>query len=127
MKQVLGVLLALAVGFGSLWANAFSRTVPAGELSVTYSSAKPIARGENHIAVQVRQGEVEIKDAKVTFVAFMPEMPGMHYMEEKVEAPYLNGAYQANVFLSMNGTWQIHIFIETADGKKQRARSSVTL
>ncbi|MBN2963315.1 FixH family protein [Sulfurospirillum sp. T05] len=127
MKQFLGLLLVFMVGASGLWADAFSRTGNAGALSVTYSSAKPLSRGDNLVNITIVEGSKTITDAKVTFVASMPEMPGMHAMEEKAEAVLKGNAYEANIFLSMNGTWQITIYIETADGKKQRLRSSVNL
>ena len=81
----------------------------------------------NLIKVKVMDGGKEVKDAKVSVVASMPAMPGMHAMEEKGDAKYVKDAYEANVVFSMGGTWQISIVIETADGKKQRLKSSVNL
>lgn len=121
---VFAVLLGLSSAFG---AEAFSKKGNAGNLEVTYSAAKPLSQGMNLIKVKVMDGSKEVKDAKVKVVASMPAMPGMHAMEEKGDAKYVKDAYEANVMFSMGGTWQISIEIETADGKKQRLKSSVNL
>ena len=128
MKKILGMFLAVALSLGSAFgAEALSKKGMAGNLEVEYSTLKPISQGMNLIKVKVMDGTKEVKDAKVSVVASMPAMPGMHAMEEKVDAKYTNGAYEANVVFSMNGTWQLNIVIETSDGKKQRLKSSVNL
>ena len=128
MKKILGMFLAVALSLGSAFgAEALSKKGMAGNLEVEYSTLKPISQGMNLIKVKVMDGAKEVKDAKVSVVASMPAMPGMHAMEEKGDAKYVKDAYEANVVFSMGGTWQISIVIETADGKKQRLKSSVNL
>ena len=121
---VFTVLLGLSSAFG---AEALSKKGMAGPLEVEYSTLKPVSQGMNLIKVKVMDGTKEVKDAKVSIIAVMPAMPGMPAMEEKTDAKYSNDAYEANVVFAMNGTWQLSIVIETADGKKQRLKSSVNL
>ena len=128
MKKLLVAIFAVLLGLNAAFAaEALSKKGMAGNLEVEYSTLKPISQGMNLIKVKVMEGAKEVKDAKVSIIASMPAMPGMHAMEEKVDAKYTNGAYEANVVFSMNGTWQISIVVETADGKKQRLKSSVNL
>lgn len=128
MKKLVGVFLAVAFSVVSAFgAEVLSKKGMAGNLEVEYSTLKPISQGMNLIKVKVMDGGKEVKDAKVSVVASMPAMPGMHAMEEKGDAKYVKDAYEANVVFSMGGTWQISIVIETADGKKQRLKSSVNL
>lgn len=128
MKKILGILLGVALSLSTAFAaEPLSKKGMAGTLEVEYSTLKPISQGMNLIKVKVMDGAKEVKDAKVSIIAAMPAMPGMHAMEEKAEAKYANGAYEANVIFSMNGTWQINIVVETSDGKKQRLKSSVNL
>jgi len=119
---VFTVLLGLSSAFG---AEALSKKGMAGPLEVEYSTLKPVSQGMNLIKVKVKEGTKEIKDAKVSIITVMPAMPGMPAMEEKADAVYKDGAYEANVIFAMNGTWQLSIVVETADGKKQRLKSSV--
>lgn len=128
MKKLLVAIFAVLLGLSAAFAaEALSKKGMAGPLEVEYSTLKPVSQGMNLIKVKVMEGAKEVKDAKVSIIASMPAMPGMHAMEEKVDAKYTNGAYEANVIFSMNGTWQISIVVETADGKKQRLKSSVNL
>jgi len=128
MKKILGVFLAVALSLSATFAaDALSKKGMAGPLEVEYSSEKPLSQGMNMINIKVKENGKEIKDAKVSVTASMPAMPGMPAMEQSSEAMFMNGAYMAHVVFSMNGTWQLNIVIETADGKKQRLKSSVNL
>ena len=56
----------------------------------------------------------------------MPAMMGMPAMESKADALSLgNGKYEARVNLAMGGTWQLHIFITPAEGKKSRVKTTL--
>ncbi|WP_333804849.1 FixH family protein [Sulfurospirillum sp.] len=128
MKKILGVFLAVALSLSAVFAaDALSKKGMAGPLEVEYSSEKPLSQGMNMINIKVKENGKEIKDAKVSVTAAMPAMPGMPAMEQISDAMFVNGAYMAHVVLSMNGTWQLNIVIETVDGKKQRLKSSVNL
>ena len=127
MKKILGVLLALALSLSYIYADAFSKKGNAGNLTVEYSSAKSLTGGMNKLSIKVMDGNKEVKDAKVSLTALMPAMTGMAAMEEKADAIYVNGAYEANIAFPMRGTWQLSIVIETKDGVKQRLKSSVII
>ena len=128
MKKILGVFLAVALSLSAVFAaDALSKKGMAGPLEVEYSSEKPLTQGMNMINIKVKENGKEIKDAKVSVTAAMPAMTGMPAMEQTSEAMFVNGAYMAHVVLSMNGTWQLNIVVETSDGKKQRLKSSVNL
>jgi hypothetical protein len=105
----------------------FSKSGKAGGLDVIYSSSKPLVIGDNTIDVKIMESGKEVTGAtKVEFKVFMPEMPGMPYMESvKLMRP--NGEfYSGNINFSMGGTWQVKIFIEK-DGKKYKLSSSVII
>ena len=127
MKKILGVLLALALGLSSVYAEALLKKGNAGNLEEEFSNPKGLTVGMNKISIKVMDGAKEVKDAKVSIVASMPAMTGMHAMEEKAGALYVGNAYMADVAFSMRGTWQISIVVETKDGAKQRLKSSVNL
>ena len=132
MKKLfkLASLLTLGLFFVACGASesseGFSKSGKAGSLNVTYSSAKPLVVGDNTMNVSITKDGKSLEGAKVEFKVFMPEMPGMPYMEEvKIMTPSTEG-YSSNVNFSMGGTWQIKIFIEK-DGKKYKHSSSVIL
>ena len=132
MKNFLTIASILTVGLfftacgGSSDAQGFSKTGKAGSLDITYSSAKPLVVGDNTIDVKVTNHGKAVTDAKVNFKVFMPEMPGMPYMEEVKTLKSNSHGYGGNVNFSMGGTWQIKIFVEK-DGKKYKHSSSVIL
>ena len=82
--------------------------------------------GDNTINVAITDGGKALTGAKVEFKVFMPEMPGMPYMEEVKTMSVSGEGYSSNVNFSMGGTWQVKIYIEK-DGKKYKHSSSVIL
>jgi hypothetical protein len=119
-------LFFVACGESDSASEGFTKSGKAGSLEVTYSSAKPLVVGDNTIDVKVSKDGKAVTGAKVELKIFMPEMPGMPYMEEsKILSPTDNG-YTTNVNFSMGGTWQVKIYIEK-DGKKYKYSSSVIL
>jgi len=132
MKNIIKIVSILTVALFFVACNdsvseGFSKTGKAGSLNVTYSSAKPLVIGDNTIKVKITENGKAITDAtKVELKIFMPEMPGMPYMENsKLLAPKDDG-YSGNINFSMGGTWQVKIFIEK-DGKRYKHSSSVIL
>ncbi len=104
----------------------FSKTGKAGDLTVTYSSSKPLVVGNNKIEIKVTKNGKPVTGAKVEMKIYMPEMPGMPYMEETKIMKESSNLYSGNINFSMGGTWQVKIFIEK-DGKKYKYSSSVIL
>jgi hypothetical protein len=132
MKKLFKLASILTVGLffvacgDSSSSEGFSKTGKAGSLNVTYSSDKPLVVGDNTIDVAITKDGKVLKDAKVEFKIFMPEMPGMPYMEEVKSMTASGDNYSTNVNFSMGGTWQVKIYIEK-DGKKYKHSSSVIL
>lgn len=131
MKKLFKLVSLLALGLffvacGDSASEGFTKSGKAGSLAVTYSSAKPLVVGDNTMNVTVTENGKTLTGAKVEFKVFMPEMPGMPYMEDVREMPASGDAYSSNVNFSMGGTWQVKIYIEK-DGKKYKHSSSVIL
>lgn len=132
MKNLIKIVTLLTVGLFFIACNddtaqGFIKIGKAGNLSLTYSSEKPLVVGNNNIKVSISENGKAVTDAtKVELKIFMPEMPGMPYMEDiKLLAPS-GDAYSGNINFSMGGTWQVKIFIEK-NGKKYKHSSSVIL
>ena len=132
MKQLIKLISILTITLlfvaceDSAKTQGFSKSGKAGSLDVTYSSAKPLVLGDNTIDVKITNQGKAVKGAKVEFKVFMPEMPGMPYMEETKTLKERGDSYSGNINFSMGGTWQVKIFIEK-DGKKYKYSSSVIL
>ena len=133
MKNLIKMAMLLTLGLFFVACNdgesskGFVKTGKAGNLSVTYSSDKPLTVGNNTIKVSISENGKAVTDAtKVELKIFMPEMPGMPYMEDIKLLTPSGDAYSGNINFSMGGTWQVKIFIEK-DGKKYKHSSSVIL
>jgi len=119
-------LFFVACGGSDASSEGFTKSGKAGSLNVIYSSAKPLVTGDNTIDVKITKDGKAVTGAKVEFKLFMPEMPGMPYMEEVKTMTASGDGYSTNVNFSMGGTWQVKIYIEK-DGKKYKHSSSVIL
>ena len=126
MRVLITILTLLVLNFAANAAG-FEKTAKAKAIQVVMSAEKPLVVGINTIKLHVAN-KGEAVDGDVTVKVFMPAMPGMPYMEEKAAAKALgSGNYEAQVALSMGGTWQIHIFVTTKSGKKYRVKSSLNI
>jgi len=94
----------------------------------TISSKKPLITGLNSLNVQLKDKNGNlITDAKVKIKVFMPEMPGMPYMEYKDKATLVDDTYKLDVNFSMGGTWQYHLKFKTSSGEVSTIRGSFNL
>ncbi len=126
--KLFGLLFSAVLAVASLYGAAFEKEAASRTAKVVLSAEKPLVVGNNVIDLAVTHQGVALQDAEVLIKAFMPAMPGMPYMESKIEATRIGkGVYEAELNFSMGGTWQIHIFITPKEGKKVRIKTSVNL
>jgi len=91
-----------------------------------YTKSTPIS-GNNDFYVKLSQNDNPIENAKMKIKIFMPEMPGMPYMEYKAKAILVNGEYKMEVNFSMSGTWQYQLKFKTIDNQVHTVRGSVNI
>jgi len=118
---------ALLLTIGLLNAEPISLSGQKDGYDVTLKSEKSLVVGDNTFIVTLSKDGKAVTDAKVKAKFFMPEMPGMPYMEYKEKAKLVDGEYKMLINLSMSGTWQYHLLFKTADGEVHKIRSSVNL
>lgn len=94
---------------------------------IMFTSNKPLVAGNNEIAVALQKDGKVVTDAKVKIKVFMPEMPGMPYMEHKEKLKLDDKGYKGSVNFSMNGTWQYHLKFKTSDNKVHKVRGSMNI
>lgn len=122
----LGMILLL--GASLAMAGGFSKTGKSGGLTVEYGAEKPLAAGNNPMSVKLSYKGKPVEGADVTLKYFMPEMPGMPYMEYQDQGKEIApGVYEIKINFAMGGTWQGRLYIITKDGKKFLHKSSVIL
>lgn len=126
MKTLAKILLTLLLGTGLLHAAVLEKALSSSVANVTLVSEKPLSVGVNVIKVVIL--DEKFKDADVSVKVFMPAMPGMPAMQDVSKAKNIGkGTYEAEVNLSMSGTWQVQIFITPKEGKKIRVKTSLTI
>jgi hypothetical protein len=90
------------------------------------SSQKPLIVGTNTILVELFKDGKPV-DAKVKVKFFMPEMPGMPYMESKDKGLIKAGKGALKVNFSMSGTWQYQLKFKSEDDVVHKVKGSVNL
>ena len=124
-KSLLGTLVLSSLAFGA----GFMDMSNSKDLHIMISSEKVLSEGDNMIVVELNRGGhggevVDAKDVRIKF--FMPEMPGMPYMEQEGEGKFEDDIYSFVINFCMDGTWQYNIRFKTADDKVHSVKSSVS-
>lgn len=127
MKLLLKVITILVFSIGLLNAEPINLEGKKNGYDVYLESEKSLVVGDNIFFVTLAKDGTAITDAKVKAKFFMPEMPGMPYMEYKAKAKLIDGKYKMLINFSMGGTWQYHLMFKTADDKVHKIRASVNL
>ncbi|HEY9203944.1 MAG TPA: FixH family protein [Sulfurimonas sp.] len=127
MKKIFSSMAVLAT---LSFAGGFMDMGMSGDLHVMLSSDRVLSEGQNRIKVELNRGMhggkvVDAKDVRVKF--FMPEMPGMPYMESKDICKKTENYFECNVNFPMGGTWQYQVFIKDEQGKDYKHKGSVNL
>lgn len=91
-----------------------------------YTKNTPIT-GNNDFFVTVKENNTKVENLKMKIKVFMPEMPGMPYMEYKTKATLIDGEYKMMINFSMGGTWQYQLKFKTIDNTVHTLRGSVNI
>ncbi|MDX3959758.1 FixH family protein [Aliarcobacter skirrowii] len=126
MKKVLKAFVVMFLMATVLNANSLKESLNVDGYNLELTSKRDLSVGSNEFFVKITKDGKEVNDAKLKAKFFMPEMPGMHYMEYKDEAEYKNRVYSLKIYFSMNGTWQYNIRFKTADDKVHSVKSSLS-
>jgi len=89
-------------------------------------SKKPLIVGNNNITIKLFKDGKEI-DAMMKIRFFMPEMPGMPYMESKDRNILKEGKAKFTINLAMGGTWQYQVKFKTKDERVHKIKGSINL
>jgi len=93
---------------------------------VALSSKKSLIVGNNTLKVALFKDGKKV-DAKIKIKFFMPEMPGMPYMESKDKTKTKAGEAMVKANFSMSGTWQYHLKFKTADEEVHKVKGSLNI
>ena len=126
MKKLLLGLLTLLLSVSLYGETVDQYGVKDGYDIRLYTEDSPIV-GNNDFFVTLQKDGKDVEGAKVKMKVFMPEMPGMPYMEYEDKATKVGNAYKMDINFSMSGTWQYHLKFKTSDEKIHTVRGSVNL
>ncbi len=127
MKNIIKIVLGFFLTFTFLNAELLEQNGQKDGYNVILKSSKALVVGSNELIVELAKDSKVIENAKVKAKFFMPEMPGMPYMESESEATLANGVYKLNINLPMGGTWQYQLKFKTEDGVVHTIKGSVNL
>ena len=126
MKRVLKAFVVMFLMATILNANSLKESLNVDGYNLELTSKRDLSAGSNEFFVKITKDGKEVNDAKIKAKFFMPEMPGMPYMEHEGEGKFENGIYSFVINFSMDGTWQYNIRFKTADDKVHSVKSSVS-
>ena len=127
MKNLIKIVLGLFLTFGFLNAELLEQSGQKDGFDVKLSSTKALIVGTNEFVVELFKDSKVINTAKVKVKFFMPEMPGMPYMESEENAVLVDDKYKMNINIPMGGTWQYQLKFKTDDGVVHIVKGSVNL
>ena len=127
MENIIKIFLGFFLTFTFLNAELLEQNGQKDGYDVTLKSSKALVVGSNEFLVKLSKDSKVVETAKVKVKFFMPEMPGMPYMESEDNAVLVNGVYKVNINFSMGGTWQYHLKFKTEDGVVHTIKGSVNL
>ncbi|MEM5557820.1 FixH family protein [Aliarcobacter cryaerophilus] len=126
MKKVLKAFVVIFLMATMLNANSLKESLNVDGYNLELTSKRDLSAGSNEFFVKITKDGKEVNDAKIKAKFFMPEMPGMPYMEHEGEGKFENGIYSFVINFCMDGTWQYNIRFKTADDKVHSVKSSVS-
>ena len=127
MKNIFKIVIVTMMTLGLLNAEPIEQNGEKDGYELKLTSEKSLIVGDNDIFAQLSKDGNSVTDAKVKIKIFMPEMPGMPYMEYKAKAKLVDGSYKMMVNFAMGGTWQYHLKFKSKDGKVHTVRGSVNI
>lgn len=127
MKNLFKLFAGLLIAFNLVHADPLLQEGSKNGYDVKLSSEKSLVVGSNDIFIELSKDDVILSDAKVKIKFYMPEMPGMPYMEYEGKGKLVDGKYMVKINFAMGGTWQYQLKFKTEDGKVHKIRGSVNI
>ena len=125
MKNLIKVVLGFFLTFGFLHAELLEQKGQKDGFDIKLTSIKALVVGKNDFVIELSKDSKVVDNAKVKIKFFMPEMPGMPYMESEENAVLVDGKYKVSVNISMGGTWQYQLKFKASDEVVHTVKGSV--
>ncbi len=107
------VLFAVLLG-GWSFSKGYESQKKAGGLGITLKADRyPLVKGDNNLTLIITDAAGKaVTDAKVEVRFFMPPMPGMAPMEDRVQPKAKGNGYPFTVNPGMEGGWKVEATVE---------------
>ncbi len=125
MKNLLKIVLGIFLTLGFLHAELLEQNGQKDGFDIKLTSSKALVVGKNDFVIELSKDSKIVDNAKVKIKFFMPEMPGMPYMESEENAVLVDGKYKVSLNISMGGTWQYQLKFKTTDEVVHTVKGSV--
>ena len=125
MKNLIKVVLGFFLTFGFLHAELLEQKGQKDGFDIKLTSIKALVVGKNDFIIELSKDSKVVDNAKVKIKFFMPEMPGMPYMESEENAILVDGKYKVSINISMGGTWQYQLKFKASDEVVHTVKGSV--
>lgn len=126
MRNLFKVFIALFLTATFLNAVSLKEKFEVDGYSVELTSKRDLSAGSNEFFANITKDGKIVEDAQLRVKFFMPEMPGMAYMEHDAEGTFEAKQYRFIINFCMDGTWQYNLRFKTADDKVHTIKSSVS-
>ena len=127
MKNLFKAIITLFITVGLAYAEPLLQEGNKAGYDIAISSEKSLVVGDNDIYVAISKDNQAVKNIKVKVKFYMPEMPGMPYMEYVGKGKLQGDKFKMLINFSMGGTWQYQLKFKTNDGQIHKIRGSVNL
>ena len=125
MKNLLKIVLGIFLTLGFLHAELLEQNGQKDGFDIKLTSPKALVVGKNDFVIELSKDSKIVDNAKVKIKFFMPEMPGMPYMESEENAVLVDGKYKVSVNVPMGGTWQYQLKFKASDEVVHTVKGSV--
>ena len=125
MRNLLKIVLGIFLTLGFLHAELLEQNGQKDGFDIKLTSPKALVVGKNDFVIELSKDSKIVDNAKVKIKFFMPEMPGMPYMESEENAVLVDGKYKVSANISMGGTWQYQLKFKTTDEVVHTVKGSV--
>ncbi|RBQ28813.1 FixH family protein [Aliarcobacter vitoriensis] len=126
MRNIFKVFIALFLTATFLNANSLNEKFEVDGYSVELVSKRDLSVGSNEFFTKITKDGKIVEGAELRVKFFMPEMPGMPYMDHDGEGVFEANQYKFIINFCMDGTWQYHLRFKTSDDKVHSIKSSVS-
>ncbi|MFV7789385.1 FixH family protein [Aliarcobacter lanthieri] len=126
MRNLFKVFISLFLAATFLNANSLNEKFEVDGYSVKLVSKRDLSVGSNEFFTKITKDGKIVEDAQLRVKFFMPEMPGMPYMDHDGEGVFESNQYKFIINFCMDGTWQYNLRFKTSDDKVHSIKSSVS-